>query len=215
MGSETVHKAGSHSVDTSKRASFRTGWAEQEWCMLHSVTHRGTASCSGVHISCLNPCWQGCNPYTNTTALHGRQQNKADAVASTTGNFGEYAQATSFEKGARYLGAGLACTNCEKTVPECTPAASAGALTLAAGTAVATGVAAEALTDDRMAGTAAVALAGSVGLAATTGAAVAADLGGAVALRGVAAAGFAAGPASRHWAQTQEAMLFFYSCSTK
>ena len=176
--------------------------------MLHSATHRGTASRGGVHISCLNPCWQGCNPYTDTAALHGRQQNKADAVASTAGNSGEYAQAMSFEKGARYLGAGLACTNCQKTVPECTPAASAGALTLAAGTAVATGVAAEALTGDRVVGTAAVALAGSVGLAATTGAAVAADLGGAVALRGVAAAGFAAGPASRHWAQTQGSNAF-------
>ena len=85
---------------------------------------------------------------------------------------------------------------------------------MAAGTAVATGVAAEALTGDRVAGTATVELAGSVGLAATTGAAVAADLGGAVALRGVAAAGFAAGPASMHWAQTQETRISFYSCRT-
>ena len=109
----------------------------------------------------------------------------------------------------------ILCAICTPTVPECTPAASAGALTLAAGTAVATGVAAEALTGDRVAGTAAVELAGSVGLAGATGAAVTADLGGAVVLRGVAAAGFAAGPAFRHWAQTQEVRLSLYSSSTR
>ena len=99
----------------------------------------------------------------------------------------------SFRKGPIvlcYLTAGLASTIREQTVPECMPAASAGALTLAAGTAVA-----DALTGDRVAGAAAVELAGSVGLAGTTGAAATAGLGGTVALRGGAAAGFAAGPA--------------------
>ena len=56
-------------------------------------------------------------------------------------------------------------------------------------------MAAEALTGDCVAGTAAVELAGSVGLAGATGAAVAADLGGRAVLRGVDAAGFAGGSA--------------------
>ena len=122
--------------------------------MLQSVTHRYTRSCGGIKISRLNPCWQGCDPYTDTIPLEwvaagsGRCSGINDRQTCLARVGPKHVRLIGNSMSYKILVQSLHAHLAGRTVPECTPAASAGLLTMVAGRAVATGVAAEALTED-------------------------------------------------------------------